>query len=277
MKNKNQLRLKFTLILGEKEKIKTKKIFYGSLFFIFFSVLGSLAVWFFKISWGKIAGRLKIYRQLLTPKLSFQLTFSKGLFLLLALNLGIWGWLNQEDVVLIYKPLIETIKEVSFPVALGKTEDGIILGAEDAVKIDDLHKKSTAENYLQEVLGEEKKLSLSLAWERCQRNKLEGKSSELCGKYEKDETLEKELAKLDYLEKLKKENSVKKIKRMAGPIPYVFDTDNLGRRVCNKSNDKPSKSDKGKGKHMDMECCLDPDEYPNPHCYYSPEKYGKYL
>jgi hypothetical protein len=59
-------------------------------------------------------------------------------------------------------------------------------------------------------------------------------------------------------------------------MPYVFDVKN-GRRVCNHKNDHPSKSNKGKGKHLDMECCLDPDEYPNPNCYYSPDKYGKYL
>ncbi|NTW29737.1 MAG: hypothetical protein HGB34_03110 [Candidatus Moranbacteria bacterium] len=50
-----------------------------------------------------------------------------------------------------------------------------------------------------------------------------------------------------------------------------------GKMVCAKKHDKPGKSKKNKKKHMDMECCLDPDETPNPHCYYPPEKYGKYL
>lgn len=53
--------------------------------------------------------------------------------------------------------------------------------------------------------------------------------------------------------------------------------DSQGRRVCAKKNDKPSKSDKGKKKHLDRECCLDPDEYPNPWCHYPLEKYGKLL
>lgn len=53
--------------------------------------------------------------------------------------------------------------------------------------------------------------------------------------------------------------------------------DTQGRQICAKKNDKPSKSKKHKGRNMDMECCLDPDEYPNPWCYYSPEKYGKLL
>jgi hypothetical protein len=64
--------------------------------------------------------------------------------------------------------------------------------------------------------------------------------------------------------------------RIVAPLPASFDVVG-GRRVCAKKNDKPSKSNQHKGKHMDMECCLDPDEYPNPNCYYSPQKYGKYL
>jgi|GEM_PF-617302 len=41
-----------------------------------------------------------------------------------------------------------------------------------------------------------------------------------------------------------------------------------GRLVCAKKNDHPRKSKQHKGKHLDMECCLDPDEYPNPWCTY---------
>lgn len=61
------------------------------------------------------------------------------------------------------------------------------------------------------------------------------------------------------------------------PSPNMYKTDDSGRKVCSKKNDKPSKSKQKKGIHLDMECCLDPDEIPNPHCYYPPEKYGKYL
>lgn len=41
-----------------------------------------------------------------------------------------------------------------------------------------------------------------------------------------------------------------------------------GKLVCAKKNNKPRKSKKGKGKHLDLECCLDPDERPNPWCTY---------
>ncbi|KKP58532.1 MAG: hypothetical protein UR60_C0006G0039 [Candidatus Moranbacteria bacterium GW2011_GWF2_34_56] len=65
--------------------------------------------------------------------------------------------------------------------------------------------------------------------------------------------------------------------KITAPKPASYKIDQFGRLVCEKKDDKPSKSNQGKGKHLDMECCLDPDEYPNPHCYYDPGKYGKYL
>ena len=61
------------------------------------------------------------------------------------------------------------------------------------------------------------------------------------------------------------------------PKPAWYKKDSLGRLVCAKKNDKSGKSKQDKKKHLDMECCLDPDEYPNPWCYYEPKKYGKYL
>ncbi len=64
---------------------------------------------------------------------------------------------------------------------------------------------------------------------------------------------------------------------ITAPMPRTYKEDTLGRLVCDKENDHPKKSDQGKGRHMDMECCMDPDEYPNPHCYYDSDKYGKYL
>jgi len=60
------------------------------------------------------------------------------------------------------------------------------------------------------------------------------------------------------------------------PMPVSYKVVN-GLKVCAKKNDHPGKSKQHKSKHLDMECCLDPDEYPNPHCYYDPAKYGKYL
>lgn len=64
--------------------------------------------------------------------------------------------------------------------------------------------------------------------------------------------------------------------KVNAPMPVSYKK--VGERlVCAKKNDKPSKSNTNKKKHMDMECCLDPDEYPNPHCSYEAKKYQKYL
>lgn len=61
------------------------------------------------------------------------------------------------------------------------------------------------------------------------------------------------------------------------PLPHISKRDSAGRMVCAKKNDHPSKSNIHKKGHMDMECCLDPDEIPNPHCYYGAAKYQKLL
>lgn len=65
--------------------------------------------------------------------------------------------------------------------------------------------------------------------------------------------------------------------KITAPKPVSYKHDDAGRLVCAKKRDRPSKSDKNKKRHLDMECCLDPDESPNPWCYYPPEKYGKYF
>jgi len=54
------------------------------------------------------------------------------------------------------------------------------------------------------------------------------------------------------------------IKRVISSPPVRF----VSGPSCAVKNDHPSKS-KTKGKHMDEDCCPDPDEWPNPHCSYS--------
>jgi len=58
------------------------------------------------------------------------------------------------------------------------------------------------------------------------------------------------------------------VKRISAPKPVAETKSVGGKRTCAKKNDKPRKSKQHKSKHMDMECCLDPDEIPNPWCTY---------
>jgi hypothetical protein len=50
-----------------------------------------------------------------------------------------------------------------------------------------------------------------------------------------------------------------------------------GLRVCAKRNNHGHESHNGSRSHMDRECCPDPDEWPNPHCYYTPEQLSRML
>ena len=247
MEARNQLKVKFTLALGEKEEERARKIFYGSLFFIFLSVLGTLSAWFFKASWQKTSQRLKMLGQFSVSKFFSRWVSLEMLFLILAINLVILGWLNKESI---------------FPIALGKMEEQVVLGAEDAVKINDLSRESLAGNSTQEFLGEEKNPSLSIKEERCQKDKLEKKSSELCGEDPKDEALDRELKKID------DQARARLIVRPRNPVARKIS--------CAEANDNPSYSDT-KGKHVDEDCCPDPDEWPKPGCSYSPAGYALML
>ncbi len=67
---------------------------------------------------------------------------------------------------------------------------------------------------------------------------------------------------------MKNPNSVKIPFAQAPPISAKTREEN-GRRVCEHKSDKGNKSKQdGKDVHIDRECCLDPDEIPNPRCYY---------
>lgn len=56
--------------------------------------------------------------------------------------------------------------------------------------------------------------------------------------------------------------------KITAPRPVAAVKNSKGQLVCAKKNDKPHKSKQNKGHHLDMECCLDPDEDPNPWCTY---------
>jgi hypothetical protein len=55
--------------------------------------------------------------------------------------------------------------------------------------------------------------------------------------------------------------------RSQSPLP-VSAKKSGGRYVCAKKSDSGQKSDQNKRAHIDRQCCLDPDEVPNPHCSY---------
>jgi hypothetical protein len=90
---------------------------------------------------------------------------------------------------------------------------------------------------------------LSYSKEQCQRDKKNKMSSDLCGKDQMDPVIP----------------ATKKIVIVAHRQPSC------------KHDDKPRKSKQDKGKHLDEDCCPDPDEWPKPGCIYKPSDYAVML
>lgn len=195
--------------------------------------------------------------------------------ILLVANIAMTAWLIHSNVFLAeikYNLAMGGVAEVEeMPLTEQKTDLSSMLKLETE-EVKEVEKKEEEEapkniKELNNVLPPREK--------RCEGERKEAISSDHC-KENYDKYLE-ELEKEEQ-EKIKKINAARAQAkpRISAPQPYVFDVVG-GRKVCNRKNDHPSKSKNNKPGHMDMECCLDPDEIPNPHCYYSSSKYGKYL
>lgn len=92
---------------------------------------------------------------------------------------------------------------------------------------------------------------------KCEEDKGQRKSSDLCGKDDEEE-----------LKKIEKERKEKVARAIASQKPRIV-------KVSCREEDlgDPSKSDT-KGKHVDEDCCPDPDEWPKPGCVYNAEGYA---
>ncbi len=95
----------------------------------------------------------------------------------------------------------------------------------------------------------------------------------ICGKTEGELELEKKFEKEHQIQAERERAKARQAaalarRRAAAPLPVSAKKVN-GKLVCAKKNDKPRKSKENhNGMHWDRECCLDPDEWPNPWCTY---------
>jgi hypothetical protein len=96
----------------------------------------------------------------------------------------------------------------------------------------------------------------------------------ICGKTEEEFALEEKANQEHQLRVKREEARTKQVaalarRRAAAPVPVAGIKVN-GKWICDKKNDKPTVSKvNNRGKmHWDRECCLDPDEWPNPWCTY---------
>jgi hypothetical protein len=93
--------------------------------------------------------------------------------------------------------------------------------------------------------------------EQCAEDKGQKKDSDLCGKDDEEE-----------VKKIERQATAQRAARIAAFHPRVVTLS------CRESNyGHPSRSDT-KGKHMDEDCCPDPDEWPKPGCVYDAHGYS---
>ncbi|MFA5777196.1 MAG: hypothetical protein WC906_02050 [Parcubacteria group bacterium] len=126
---------------------------------------------------------------------------------------------------------------------------------ETAKEVVDVEKNESNEKKADMKAANEYKLKTP--GELCEEDKDQKRSSDLCGK--DDEEKVKEIAQA----KEREDRS-----RLVNLKPKVV------KLSCPESNyGHPSKSDT-KGKHMDEDCCPDPDEWPKPGCVYDAKGYS---
>lgn len=273
-----QFRLKIHLLSLESKDLaaKTKKTFEGSLPRIILAMSSYLVKdvmreweWTKKEFW-KITLKEKILARRLMNVPHMRIV------VLLIFNMVAFSWLVNQKIIV-----------VNFPLNYAKSEESSDMIFENKPLIENPNPKlhSMIRSDDKEVEGRDsdekefrniKDLNKVVMDqdEMCQVNKTKEKCNELCVKNE-EEILEK--WQKEERERLAKIRSAQPARRVINaPVPYVYAKVD-GRRVCNRKNDHPKKSKNNEPGHMDMECCLDPDEIPNPHCHYSVEKYGKYL
>jgi hypothetical protein len=99
----------------------------------------------------------------------------------------------------------------------------------------------------------------SISEAKCSDDAVKNRSSDLCGDIEKDQKL---IADMN-AEAIGMKN--KELAKIAARRPKRAFSRGA---TCAEKNDHPGYSDT-KGKHMDEDCCPDPDEWPKPGCAYS--------
>jgi hypothetical protein len=112
--------------------------------------------------------------------------------------------------------------------------------------------------------------SLKTKIQYCKEDKKNKRDSVLCGQsIQLDKLEEMEFEKQTQPAEAKPEVKPQMQKSVATAPKIIIRKPVVLRISCAEKNDHPSKS-ATKGKHMDEDCCPDPDEWPKPGCVYSP-------
>jgi hypothetical protein len=238
-KNKNKIRIARTF----------EGHFPGVVFHIFLGTLeATWQEWINRIEWlaEKIKAKLREYVTLARPASGTE----ARIILLLIANIAMITWMVNNNMIL---------AQFSYNYAHGEEDsaDSVPLDNSGKTNLQAITKfdgeKEKKDDYTEENKQLAKKLDeiISSDEERCQKDKEKERCTELCLKNEEE-----------IIARMKEEERQAWMKYIASKpkiAPHIS---------CAEANDgHPSYSDT-KGKHMDEDCCPDPDEWPKPGCVY---------
>jgi hypothetical protein len=98
---------------------------------------------------------------------------------------------------------------------------------------------------------------------KCEKDKEENRCSDLCADIERYIKVTKDMSEEEKRDWEKAAEKVRKGKILRGPAVST------GRISCREANNGHPRKSSTKGKHMDEDCCPDPDEWPKSGCVYN--------
>jgi len=243
---------------GYGKKIKIKRTFEGHFPGLIWHIfLGSIEASFheWKIRSGWFWDKMKKHISLERPVLESEIR----IVILIFLNIVAFTWIINQRFFVISLPYNyafgEEMNDADLPIIYNGDPDLTGMTRLDSERNNN---NSNDENKKEEdkaIITELNKL-ISSQDERCEKDKDDKKCTELCVKNE-----EEIIAQMKEEERQAWKKYLSGKPKLLGPRPSAHIS-------CPKDT-KGARNSPNKGKHMDEDCCPDPDEWPKPGCRYS--------
>jgi len=262
--------MEMTLILYKKrkkhrQKIRAQKKFKGSIFLIASVMLKYIILAYHKKAKIEHCSIHFVHKKKETPLSlrwkAFKNIIQKRILQYEPARMAILVFLNIASVLWLINHKVLTV-DFSYNYAKGEaTEEKSIVPDNGGGKIDpqSFTKLSVSDKKVADTKEENEDIArklndiISSQEEKCQKDKEDGKCTELCVKNE-----------AEIIAKMKEEEKQAWLKYLASR-PKATQTVRLS---CPEKNDGDPSYSETKGKHMDEDCCPDPDEWPKPGCVY---------
>lgn len=242
------------------KKIKIKKTFEGHfpglIWHIFLGTLeASLHEWKIRAKWfwEYLRKSVELERHVLDCEIR--------IVILIFLNIAAFAWITNQKMFAVDFPYNyafgEEAADVQPPIIPNDNPDLVGMTRLDSEK-DDSNNDENKKEESQAIITELNKL-ISTQDEKCQKDKNNERCTELCVKNEEE-----------IIAKMKEEERQAWAKYLSGK-PKLLKGPSPSKNISCPKDTKGARKSPNKGKHMDEDCCPDPDEWPKPGCRYSAE------